>query len=106
MVRWSFYWAPEFISAGCQPPTGSILAELPGLLRRRGNKDAHQQCLLTTNYDTVLEETFASRNERFHLFYTRLTAGMWAVSLIATWWARFESWNGRKMFSAPATLRM
>jgi hypothetical protein len=45
-----------------------FLAELPGLLRGRANKDAHHQYLLTTNYDTVLEETFASRNERFHLF--------------------------------------
>ena len=45
-----------------------FLAELPAVLRSHGNKDAHHQCLLTTNYDTVLEEAFASRNERFHLF--------------------------------------
>jgi SIR2-like domain len=44
-----------------------FLAELPAVLRQLGRFTADDQWLLSTNYDTVLEEALAGRGERFHL---------------------------------------
>ena len=44
-----------------------FLADLPARLRQSGKIDAANLCLLTTNYDVVLEEALAMRGERFHL---------------------------------------
>lgn len=46
-----------------------FLAELPGLLRLAGREDNARQWFLTTNYDVVMEETLAGRDEKFHLLY-------------------------------------
>lgn len=51
-----------------------FLAELPALLARRRDDHGHapgpaRLWLLTTNYDTLLEEALAARGEPFHLLY-------------------------------------
>lgn len=45
-----------------------FLAELPALLSRAGVPDP-RLWLLTTNYDTLLEDALAARGEPFHLLY-------------------------------------
>jgi hypothetical protein len=44
-----------------------FIADLPSILRRHTRNDELYQWVLTTNYDTVLEKAFATRNEPFHL---------------------------------------
>jgi hypothetical protein len=46
-----------------------LLAALPGFLRATGRSEAASQFILTTNYDTILEQTFEEAGEPFHLFY-------------------------------------
>jgi SIR2-like domain len=46
-----------------------FLAELPTLLARGGSGVHPRLWLLTTNYDTLLEEALAARGEPFHLLY-------------------------------------
>lgn len=45
-----------------------LLAELPALLAREGAREP-RLWLLTTNYDTLMEDALAARGEPFHLLY-------------------------------------
>lgn len=46
-----------------------FLAALPGFLRAKKREAAASLFILTTNYDTKLEEIFQDEREPFHLFY-------------------------------------
>jgi hypothetical protein len=50
-------------------PVYRLLAALPGFLRATGRGEVASQFILTTNYDTILEQTFDEAGEPFHLFY-------------------------------------
>lgn len=66
-------WAAAREKLPCEGSQASIvlrfLAELPGLLRDGGKRDAAPQCYLTSNFDTMLENVLAGEGEAFHLLY-------------------------------------